>query len=61
MTNEEALYKALNLAIKALKYCAIEPGYLQPLSNSQNAVAMNCLAEIEEILPVIKGMSDDRD
>lgn len=33
---------------KALEYCAIDPGYLQPLNNRQCAVASNTLSLIEK-------------
>lgn len=39
----------LTVAMKALHYCAIEPGYLLPANNAQHAVAMNALSEIEEM------------
>ena len=39
----------LTVAMKALHYCAIEPGYLLPANNAQHAVAMNALSEIEKM------------
>jgi len=47
MTQKEL---ALEVAIKALKYCAIEPGLLHAMNNRQNVVALNALAEIDVLL-----------
>lgn len=46
----ERLRSALEIATKALKYCSVEPGMLRPENNRQNAVAMNALAAIDEVL-----------
>ena len=40
------LERELAIAMKALRYCAIEPGWLHSTQNAQHAVAMNALGEI---------------
>lgn len=52
LVKENAALKAkLEKAVKGLKYCAVEPGRLQPENNKQHVVALNTLAEIEAMRP----------
>ncbi len=50
IAENERLREALKNAEKALSYCAIDPGYLHPANNSQNAVAANALPDIQAAL-----------
>lgn len=41
-----SLESKLKIAEEALRYCAVDPGYLRSENNSQHIVAMNALSQI---------------
>lgn len=51
--DNEVLREALDVSIKALDYCSVDPGYLHPHNNRPNAVAMNARAEMNTILQAL--------